>query len=58
MSIIQYLDTITQKGQRTKLFYLYSTFSQFLVFINFLLLTLDLNNPPYFDNNTILQMKQ
>ena len=57
MLAIHYLDTITQRGQRTELFYLYSTPSQFSVFTDFLLLTLDLGDSPYFNNNTILQIK-
>ena len=57
MLAIHYLDTITQRGQKTELFYPHSTLSQFSVFIDFLLLTLDLGNSPYFNNNTTLQMK-
>ena len=58
MPAIHYLDTITQRGQRTEWFYPHSTFSQSLVSTDFLLSTLDSDDPPYFDNNTTLQMKQ
>ena len=58
MPTICYLDTITQRGQRTKRFYPHSTLSQSLVSTDSLLPTLDPGDPPYFDNNTTLQMKQ
>ena len=58
MPAIHYLDTITQRGQRTEQFYLHSTPSQSSVSIDSLLLTLDPGDLFYFDNNTTLQMKQ
>ena len=58
MPAIRYLDTITQRGQRTKHFYPHSTPSQSSVSTDSLLSTLDPGDPPYFDNNTTLQMKQ
>ena len=57
MPVIHYLDTITQKGQRTKLFYLHSTPSQSSVSTDYLFSILDPGNPPYFDNNATLQIK-
>ena len=57
MPAIRYLDTITQRGQRTERFYPHSTLSQSSVSIDFLLPILDPGDPPYFDNNTTLQMK-
>ena len=58
MSAICYLDTITQRGWRTKHFYSHSTPSQSLVSTDFLLPTLDPDDPFYFDNNATLQMKR
>ena len=58
MPTICYLDTITQKSQRTKPFYPYSTLSQSLVSIDSLLPTLDPDDPSYFDNNATLQIKR
>ena len=58
MPTICYLDTITQRGQRTERFYPHSTSSQSSVSINSLLSTLDPSDPPYFNNNAILQIKQ
>ena len=53
MPTICYLDTITQRGQRTKLFP-NSTPSQSLVSIDSLLPILDPDDPLYLDNNTTL----
>ena len=58
MPAIRYLDTITQRGRRTERFYPHSTPSQSSVSTDSLLPTLDLGDPPYFNNNTTLQMKQ
>ena len=58
MPAIRYLDTITQRGRRTERFYPHSTPSQSSVFTDSLLPTLDPGDPPYFDNNATLQMKQ
>ena len=58
MPAIRYLDTITQRGQRTERFYLHSTPSQSSVSIDSLLPTLDPDDPLYFDNNATLQMKR
>ena len=58
MPAIYYLDTITQKGRKNKQFYPHSTPSQSSVSIDSLIPTLDPGDPPYFDNNAILQMKQ
>ena len=58
MPAIRYLDTITQKGRRTEHFYPHSTPSQSSVSTDSLLPTLDLGDPPYFDNNATLQMKR
>ena len=57
MPAIHYLDTITQRGWRTKQFYPHSTFSQSSVSIDSLFPTLDPGDPPYFDNNVTLQIK-
>ena len=57
MPAICYLDTITQRGRKTKQFYPYSTPSQSSVSTDSLLPTLDPGDPPYFDNNATLQMK-
>ena len=51
-----YLDTITQRGQKTEPFF-YSTPSQSSISIDSLLLTLNPGDPPYLDNNATLQMK-
>ena len=56
MPAICYLDIITQRGWKTKLFP-YSTPSQSSVSTDSLLPILDLGNPPYLNNNTTLQMK-
>ena len=58
MPAIRYLDTITQKSQRTERFYPHSTPSQSSVSTDSLLSTLDPGDPPYFDNNATLQMKR
>ena len=58
MPAIRYLDTITQRGRKTEQFYPYPTPSQSSVSIDSLLSTLDPGDPPYFDNNATLQMKQ
>ena len=58
MPTIRYLDTITQRGQRTKWFYPHSTPSQSSVSTDSLLPTLDSGDPPYFDNNATLQIKR
>ena len=58
MPAIRYLDTITQRGRRTERFYPHSTPSQSSVSTDSLLPTLDSDDPPYFDNNATLQMKQ
>ena len=57
MPTIHYLDTITQRGQRTELFYPHSTPSQFSVSTDSLLPILDLGDLSYFNNNATLQMK-
>ena len=53
ISTICYLDTITQRGQKTELFS-HFTPSQSSISIDSLLPTLDLGNSPYLDNNAIL----
>ncbi|PAV20262.1 hypothetical protein PNOK_0519600 [Pyrrhoderma noxium] len=58
MPAIRYLDTITQRGQRTKRFYPHSTPSQSLTSTDSLLPTLDPGNPPYFDNRLTITCNQ
>ena len=52
-----YLNTITQKGQKTEPFS-HSTPSQSSISIDSLLPILNPGDPPYLDNNATLQMKQ
>ncbi|PAV15116.1 hypothetical protein PNOK_0887700 [Pyrrhoderma noxium] len=58
MPAIRYLDTITQRGQRTERSYPHSTPSQSPTSTDSLLPTLDPGDPPYFDSKATLQMKQ
>ena len=58
MPATYYLDTITQKAQKTERFYPHSTLSQFLDFTNSLLPILDLGDLPYLDSKDTLQIKQ